>query len=186
MQAIFAAMQHSRGVVLEVAWSNVRRCVLVVPVVLGLGAETAAQGDLIDSAACRQALASLEAHETRLAQRAASRAALAPPPGLDSRLLTLRRAAARDCLGGGEGPPQRTQRHAAPIVVPPVAGARAASPPMSTPSPALPSPALPTVVTACDAVGCWASDGSRLHRVGSMLQGPRGLCSVQGKLLVCP
>jgi hypothetical protein len=50
----------------------------------------------------------------------------------------------------------------------------------------LPAPVLPKSITSCDALGCWASDGTRLQRVGPNLLGPRGFCSAPGGVLQCP
>jgi len=41
-------------------------------------------------------------------------------------------------------------------------------------------------ITGCDALGCWASDGTRLLKDGQNLIGPRGFCSRQGTVLICP
>ena len=77
-------------------------------------------------------------------------------------------------FGAGYGPPL--------VTVPP---------PRVLPQGGLPTPALPAAaplltVTACDATGCLASDGTRLQWVGPSLLGPRGMCTVQGTVLQCP
>jgi hypothetical protein len=105
-------------------------------------------------------------------------------------LKAAQQHAAIACLGGrADSPPPPGRFAQPPISVAPITGAPPAPPP---PSPAGPVPTLPkkveppTTVTACDALGCWASDGSRLQRVGPHLLGPRGLCTTQGALLHCP
>ncbi|WP_295638039.1 hypothetical protein [uncultured Methylibium sp.] len=65
--------------------------------------------------------------------------------------------------------------------------ARITGAPRPVPAPsAIAPPPSPLVVTGCDATGCWASDGSRLQRLGPDLVGPRGTCTVQGAVLACP
>jgi hypothetical protein len=41
-------------------------------------------------------------------------------------------------------------------------------------------------LNACDATGCWASDGTRLLRAGPNLIGPRGICTTSGPFVQCP
>ncbi|MCC6250315.1 MAG: hypothetical protein IT499_21450 [Rubrivivax sp.] len=147
---------------------------------------------------CTRALQALAAAEdAAIASRAhpgtGPAAASAPPP---TTVLERRRAAARACLRGSDERPAPGAR-----IPPPRAdsagragGARPMPPALSpvTPSAAPPSPPAPSrppppvVVTACDPTGCWASDGTRLHRHGVYLLGPRGLCSAQGPFLACP
>jgi hypothetical protein len=70
-----------------------------------------------------------------------------------------------------------------------------------TPIPAPPSPAVPPVaaipqpplaiprppvVTACDASGCWDSNGTRYNQQGPVLLGPKGVCTLQAGALNCP
>ncbi|MES2959386.1 MAG: hypothetical protein V4792_14440 [Pseudomonadota bacterium] len=162
---------------------------LALAAALPCAAAVAAQsGDPLESADCQHAMASLQAQEDALARaRRAGLPSAASAP--DAELRRLRRSAAGICLGSrGDAltAPAGTVRQ--PIVVPPVAAVRPAL------APRAPAPGAQTlklvepnlVVTACDAVGCWASDGSRLQRVGPGLVGPRGLCSVHGSLLQCP
>lgn len=147
--------------------------------------------DPLRSPACREALAALDAHERAVAPAAAPRAA-AP----DARLLALRRAAARACLGArDDAPPPRGA-----VVPPPGAFAAPGGPAAAPPGPAAPAarpsiepvrppaPAAPQAVTSCDPQGCWTNDGQRLQRFGPGpdLLGPRGVCSRQGTLLHCP
>jgi hypothetical protein len=168
------------------------RCLFALTIALAASAAAAQASDTLESADCRQALESLQAQEAAVlaARRVGRPADDRYQLPLDSRLETLRRQAAHACLGGHADPPLPSQRLAQPpVVVPPVAISRPA------PAPALPAGSLwpslkqaepPTVIQACDAAGCWASDGSRLNRVGPNLLGPRGMCSVQGTVLHCP
>ena len=155
------------------------------------------------SAACQRALAGLELEEAKAAS-ALRDAASAAQVGNSTSLAQARRAAAMACLGPGAGasvPPQR--RAEPPISVPgirigppagpPAAAARiggaTAAPPVTPPPPPPPpppQPRLPQVLTSCDAAGCWTSDGTRLQRVGPVLTGPRGACSVAGTAVSCP
>jgi hypothetical protein len=159
-------------------------------------AAMAQAGDPLRSADCHRALDVLQAQEE------AAAAALPPPGGqpagrkrlgANAPLETVRRRAAGACLGArADAPvPPLPQHLAQPaIVVAPVAMPRPLPPlpPSAAAAVALPRRVgPPTTVTACDAVACWASDGSRLPRTGAGLIGPRGLCSgVPGALLQCP
>jgi hypothetical protein len=168
------------------------RCLFALSVALAGSAAVAQVVDTLKSADCHHALESLQAREAAVVAarqpdwQSDGRHQRAP----DAQLETLRRDAARACLGGsGDAPPPSHRFAQPPIVVPPIAGARLAPPPPLPIGPVGPSPKQvepPTVVMACDPGGCWASDGSRLNRVGPYLLGPRGLCSVQGTLLHCP
>lgn len=149
--------------------------------------------DPLESADCRRALDAMQAQETTVAGLAPTQQpAQQPARGAAlARLESLRQDAARSCLGGSAAArvPQRLAQP--PVTVPRVT----VNPPRLPPAPAsvAPWPALPPGVVgppvrviACDATGCWASDGSHLLRAGPSLLGPRGLCSVQGTALHCP
>lgn len=144
--------------------------------------------DPLQSADCRAALAALQAAEEAAApQRPPGDAAAGP--ATRARLEALRGRAARACLGSRADPPQPGRRAQPPLAVPPVTvlpdlPARPARPPETPPPPQIPQP--PLTVTGCDALGCWASDGTRLQRNGPWLLGPRGFCHEQGGLLQCP
>ena len=143
--------------------------------------------ELDQSLPCQQALAALDARQARLLAAAGS-----PAPGADATWLALRRAAARACLGADADsapPPRRTLK--APIEITAPGALRAPDAPVLAapqrlPAAPLPAPTPPLSVSACDATGCWTSAGTRLPRVGAGLLGPRGVCTVQGSLLVCP
>jgi hypothetical protein len=140
-------------------------------------AQTAA---LTESPACRRALDALDALEATSAKDRAAR------PALEA----ARHRAAVACLGGRDAPASAPPRAAQPAVTP--APARPGPPiaiPMPVPAsprtpPPRPAPAL--TVTGCDATGCWASDGTRLQRVGPNLMTPGGhTCTTSGALLHC-
>ena len=159
---------------------------------------TAALGDPLESAECQRALATLNAEEAVVAE--SSRA----PGGVtandrrlvDARLAPMRRQAARACLARRADPATLSSERLVrptPVTTQPLAVAPASSPaPMTATVRAAPlaaptAPAeKPYAITACDAGGCWANDGSRLNRIGPSLWGRRGVCTVQGSLVQCP
>jgi hypothetical protein len=124
-----------------------------------------------------------------------------------ARVQALRRDAARACLGGPDDPliPHRYVAPPAPPTPPSTRGAPSTAerapgpglgsrpavsvtpvPPTVPAAPPVRQPALPPVITACDAAGCWSSDGAWMQRAGPNLQGPRGLCVVQNGMVMCP
>ena len=159
----------------------------------------AALGDPLESAECRRALATLNAEEAAVAGSAHAGGGVSANDRrlIDARLAPARRQAARACLARRADPATlsigRLVRPT-PVATPPLTVGPASSPaPMAATAraaplvPPPPSPAdKPYAITACDAGGCWANDGSRLNRVGPTLWGPRGICTVQGSLLQCP
>ena len=145
--------------------------------------------DPLQAPDCRRSLEALRVQEAR-AEAAASAPSDGHRRGPVAALEEARRRAAQACLASRADQPPQPQRLAQPpVAVPPVTMAR---PP--TPAPSLPSaPAVapkpvdrPRFITSCDAVGCWADDGSRLDRVGPNLWGKRGPCTLVGTLLQCP
>jgi hypothetical protein len=171
------------------------RCLLTSTVVLACLGVAAEPSDPLKSAECERAVQQLQARETEAASasRSSGRALRADGglPAPDARLLALRRQAAHICLGSRADapPPPAPQRQTqAPITVAPVGPARPvrAIPPPAPPTPPSPRAQAPTTLLSCDPTGCWASDGSRLNRMGQNLLGPRGLCTVQGTLVQCP
>ncbi len=136
--------------------------------------------DPLDSSECLAARAQLE---QALAEPATAQQAH------PQRLLLARRQAASACLGrespGRErsGAPERAQSVPPPTIS--TRPARAPAPAGAQPQPALPIP-RPTVITTCDPVGCWDSEGRRLNNMGPLIVGPRGLCALQGGQLNCP
>lgn len=121
--------------------------------------------------------------------RAELDAALAAPDAVHSaRLEHARRAARHECLGTDSGERQRSGAPFPAQVVPPTVAAepRAHAPaPLTPPPPPLKVP-RPTVITTCDAAGCWDSEGRRLNQMGPMLVGPRGVCTQVGGVVSCP
>jgi hypothetical protein len=94
-----------------------------------------------------------------------------------------RQRTALACLGQANGSGIRAPQPV--VVVPPIVTAAPPLPPIVAPPPPVTVPRLP-VITSCDPGGCWDNDGTRLHRAGPNLMGPRGLCTVQGNVLNCP
>ncbi|MFT3819988.1 MAG: hypothetical protein QM750_20635 [Rubrivivax sp.] len=142
-----------------------------------------AAADLAAQPGCRSALQALTAAE------AASDAASS------GRLAAARRQAAGACLGpaaaaaAAASAPPLGARSLPAVPALGVTVPRAAAP-RPSPLPTVPPPAVaprpPVSITSCDAAGCWASDGSRLQRVGPMLVGPRGVCAQAAGVLSCP
>lgn len=153
-------------------------------------AALAQSDDQAHSAACHRALEALQAQEAAAAAAASSPQDNPRQRAARTRLQALQREAATACLGGGRADrrtPPAGARGSSPLSVAPVT----VPPPRVVPQGGLPAPALPTAaplltVTACDATGCLASDGTRLQWVGPSLLGPRGMCTVQGTVLQCP
>src|SRR5262252_8412942 len=105
----------------------------------------AASQDDMQSAACRDALAALQAHEAAMAAGSAPTASSgaaaadrAPPARADATWRALRAQAARSCLGGQPDAPPPPPRGATapPISVPPVAGNAPVAPLPAQPIPA--------------------------------------------------
>ena len=153
-------------------------------VALGCAAASAQPRGGPQSVECRQALDALELQEARAASAPHRREAL-------KQLDASRRQAARTCLGGsGDAPPPSAH------FTQPLRGVPAPTPmrPAATPAIRLPPPVPlspppdppPTIVTGCDATGCWTNNGTRLQRLGPALMGPRGLCTGAGPIVQCP
>lgn len=162
---------------------------------LGVASPCLAQStDTVQSPACRQALAEVQAQETAaLNARNAKPPASAPAGPSPAALLAMRERAARICLGPGTTGPSPSQRTVQPpITVPPPTSARPTVTLPSAPTPTTTAPVVPLrsepllTVVSCDATACWASDGSRLEKSGPNLIGPRGVCTLQGAVLRCP
>jgi len=142
----------------------------------------------IQSAACRDALAALQAHETR--RGAASAPAgpdRAPAAAGDATWRALRAKAAHLCLGGApDAPPPPPRGATLPIAVPSVtAGSAPALPATRALTSPLPARTPPVGVTLCDGSGCWTHDGERLPQLGRSPFDPRVQCTVQGRVVVC-
>jgi hypothetical protein len=145
----------------------------------------------VQSPACRDALAALQAHESARAAASAPKARPdeRPDATADRTWRILRARAAKICLGGEPDAPAPLPHSAtAPITVPPavIAPPVVRAPRVTTPSPPpVETRKPPTVVMSCDAGGCWTSDGARLPQVGRNPQDARVRCSVQGSFVVC-
>jgi hypothetical protein len=163
------------------------RRLLTLLLALAAGGAAAQAGDPLRTEACRRAVDALDAAQGRPAAAAASTPAASAPA---ARLPDLRRAAARACLGGSGGVRPLPRQPGTPISVAPVELPRAPLPAALPTPPAMrlpPPPAAPTLVLGCDDAGCWTSDGVlRARAAPGLLFGPRGPCSVQGVVLVCP
>jgi hypothetical protein len=170
-----------------------RRCLFALMTTLSLSAAAAPAADPASAPACRSALEALQRREDA-ALAAPGRAATATDhegPAAGPELLALQHAAATACLGGADS--RLAQRLAippvgmTPITVGPARPTRPATgAPAATESPPVRQAAPLATLTACDATGCWASDGTRLQRAGATLLGPRGVCSRAGGVLHCP
>lgn len=160
--------------------------VLVLLVVSGSG--LAEGGASLDTPACRKALDALDAREAAAARERS--------PATRALLEVARRQAATACLRGADAPaasaPPRSPAQAGVVAVPSAAASAASSVatrmPITAPAPApVVRPAPPVTLGACDATGCWTSDGTRLQRAGpDLLLGPRGICTVSGAVVQCP
>lgn len=136
------------------------------------------------SVACAKALDTLRELEDRVLAAQRDRA-----EALRRQLLQSRRHAALACLGerGDDVLPR------APGVEAPAAPARPPAAPLpslrlpsTTTPPRVQPPSTPRTLGACDANGCWTSDGLRLQRLGPQLLGPNGFCSTAGNAVQCP
>lgn len=101
------------------------------------------------------------------------------------KLDLARKRMALACLGQAKSPARRTRTSPPVIVVPPTLPAAPPLPVIAAPQPPVTIP-RPSVITSCDAGGCWDSEGVRLNRSGPNLIGPRGPCTAQGDLFICP
>jgi len=162
------------------------RAAALVSLLLALPA-WASEAD-IQSSACRDALAALQAHEATMgAASAPGRPDRAPIAAADATWRALRAKAAHLCLGGApDAPPPPPRGATVPIAVPSVtAGSAPPLPATRALTSPLPTRTPPVGVTLCDGSGCWTHDGERLPQVGRSPFDPRVHCSVQGRVVVC-
>jgi hypothetical protein len=152
----------------------------------------APSNDRLQSAGCVNAMSALHDVEDAVVTSAKSgKGTGAADSRVIAKLAELKRVAAQTCLGGdGSLTPLPQHIGQQPIAVAPVTVSPNAS---GARVPANTSPLLPPLsvaplksIASCDAAGCWASDGTRLQRVGPNLLGPKGFCTVQGSVLNCP
>ena len=154
-------------------------------VVLATGSALAQGVDPLKSTECTQSLEALRALETVMVA-AASHPEASEPVGRLATIEAARRRAAHECLGSRQDAASPVERLARPPVA--VAPVRSPSPALQpAPAAALPPTPIPPLrtITQCDPSGCWASDGSRLNRIGQVLVGPLGVCTVQSSVLSC-
>jgi len=186
-------------------WPLSRRALCGVAWLL-LASGASAVDDPLHTPECLQAQEALAAHERpggAAAGAAAPVAATSAPlavtsaPAISPRLQTLRAQVARVCLASSLDAPRLQRQLQPPLAVPPAGSvpmlrSLPLSPPLSPPAAA--QRANPDAVTqrplrsitSCDAAGCWASDGTRLQRMGPSLVGPQGVCNVSGNVASCP
>ena len=107
--------------------------------------------------------------------------------GPADRLGVAKRRTALACLGVAVPEPAPINRvQPAAVALEPI---RLRSTPFlaaAPPAPAAPSASPPPVITACDAAGCWDSNGAHYDQQGPLLLGPRGPCTREAALLNCP
>jgi hypothetical protein len=102
-----------------------------------------------------------------------------------AQLAQARARTALACLGAADSSLATTRSRQPALVVPPIVPAAPAPPLVAAPLPPVTIPRA-SVITACDAGGCWDSNGQRLQRAGPNLMGPRGPCVAQDPLFNCP
>jgi hypothetical protein len=105
----------------------------------------------------------------------------------DAASALARQQTALACLGQANSHAAPASHWQPPLAVPPIQPTEPATAPVVRAAP-LPPVAIPraSVISSCDAGGCWDSDGVRLQRSGPNLMGPRGPCTPQGTLFNCP
>ncbi|HET7526060.1 MAG TPA: hypothetical protein VFK10_08980 [Burkholderiaceae bacterium] len=165
------------------------RCRALLPMLLALPV-WASESDM-QSVACHDALAALQAHESAMAAAASAPSPTPDRPAAataDRTWRALRAQAAHVCLGGEPDAPPPPPR--APVTPPIPVPRVAAVPPLAPPAthaapPPLPARPLPPVITSCDTIGCWTSDGERLPQYGRSPFDPRVHCTVQGRIVMC-
>ena len=168
---------------------------IAIGAALATSAIAAPSTEGVHSAGCVSAMSAIHDVEDAMAASAKSgKGATGADSRTSAKLAELKRVAARTCLGGdGTLKPMPQHLGQQPISVAPVAPATVPPIPSGTRLPVQTSPSPPPVsaaplksIASCDSVGCWASDGSRLQKVGPNLLGPKGFCTVQGSILNCP
>ena len=153
---------------------------------LAAGKCLAQSTDPLTSPACVRALDALQAQEAAMLSSGRPHGAARAGAAELAALKPYRKRAAHECLGKEDPVLERSPRPpvvVAPVTLPPsaVPAKQGALPP---PSPPVQLPPLRTV-TQCDPSGCWTSDGVRLNRLGPLLVGPPGACTVQSGVLSC-
>lgn len=143
-----------------------------------------AQGtDPLKSLACVQALEAIQAQEAAMLSSGKPQGAARAGAAELATLTPYRKRVAHECLGKEDPVLERPPRQpvaVAPVTLPP--STVPAKPEAMPPSPPVQLPPLRTV-TQCDPSECWTSDGVRLNRLGPLLVGPPGACTVQSGVL---
>lgn len=178
---------HSSGTIDAMGSPNFMRIRLIVAVAAcATSAMAAPSSDAVHSTGCVNALNALHDVEDAVAASTPSgKAGRAADPRVLTRLAELKRAAARTCIGG-DGTPSPAPQHLGrqPVSVAPVTVSPNPSRPRlarHTDSPPPPVSVVPLrSITSCDAVGCWASDGSRLQKLGPKSVGSEGVLHRSG------
>lgn len=162
-----------------------RRPLIVMTLALAAGTGLAQGADPLKSPECVQALDALGTQETAMLSSGRPHGARGGALELAT-LAPYRKRVARECLGKEDPVMVRTPRP--PVAVAPVTPSPSVAParPGALPpqSPPVRLPPLRTV-TQCDPSGCWTSDGTRLNRLGPLLVGPSGACTVLSCVLSC-
>jgi hypothetical protein len=130
-------------------------------------------------------LASGECQLARQALQLALSAAADNPHDKAAPLAQARERTALACLGAADSSLATTRSRQPALVVPPIVPAAPAPRVIAAPPPPMTIPRA-SVITACDAGGCWDSNGQRLQRAGPNLMGPRGPCVAQDQSFNCP
>jgi hypothetical protein len=104
------------------------------------------------------------------------------------RVASARKQAETACLGHSESVRERSGAPEPAQVVRPtqIMSNRAPAPPKIEGAPPPLAIPRPSIITTCDASGCWDSEGRRLNNAGPTLMGPHGLCSGSGNIVNCP
>jgi len=151
-------------------------CAAALPGSISAASATVSAEDPSQSVACHLALAKLQSAEDA-----------GKPPSVAA-IRAAQQQAALACLGASAlTQPKRAGQLQPPTSVPPVSGQQRTAP-VPGPTAGIPvhAPTGVLLVTNCDALGCWASDGSRLTGSGPLLMGIKGTCTVSGSVLNCP
>jgi hypothetical protein len=163
-----------------------RRPLNAMILVLAAGKCLAQGTDPLTSPACVAALDALQAQEAAILSSGRPQGAAHAGAAELAALTPYRKRVARECLGKED--PVLERRAQPPVVVAPVALPPSAVPAkqgaLAPPSPPVQLPPFRTV-TQCDPSGCWTNDGFRLNRLGPLLVGPPGACTVQSGVLSC-
>ena len=121
-------------------------------------------------------------------KQASDIAANRPTDAHKAQVQRLRQLTADACLGKHKAPADVRRTAQPPMAILPVTPSPQRSQAPSAAASEPPALMVPrtSVITACDAGGCWDSEGARIQRLGPNLSGPNGPCLPQGSVFVCP